>query len=129
MANCITGSRDTRSRFATFSYLCGSIPAGGAWRDDRLELFDSLTVPLQLLRGDYVGVENATERAEQILARAPQPSRSCSAIIRGSRACVPYERAPATARMLYKFIETHFGESKSRASSGEENADDVVLLQ
>ncbi|KAL1520821.1 hypothetical protein AB1Y20_022383 [Prymnesium parvum] len=113
LANCLTGSRDTRSRFATFSYLCGSIPAGGVWRDDRGPLFDSLTVPLQVLRGDFGGVENATARAEQILARAPCPSRGCSALILGARACVPYERAPATARMLRKFVEVHFGEGDS----------------
>eukprot|EP00966_Prymnesium_polylepis_P100278 2322786-Prymnesium_polylepis.2 len=130
MANCITGSRDARNRFATFAYLCGSIPAGGAWRDDRGALFDSLTVPLQLLRGDYGGLENAVERAEQILVRAPRPSRSCSAVIPGSRACVPYERAPATARMLAKFVERHFGEDGAHAGRADAagRADDVILL-
>lgn len=112
MANCIAGSRDARGRFATFAYLCGSIPAGGAWRDDRGALFDSLTVPLSLLRGDYGGIDNARVRAEALLARAPQPSRSCSAIICGSRACVPYERAQPTAHLLAKFVEVHFGDAE-----------------
>jgi len=115
MANCVAGSRDARGRFATFAYLCGSIPAGGAWRDDRGTLFDSLTVPLQLLRGDYGGVENARARAEALLSRAPQPSRSCSAIICGSRACVPYERAQQTAHLLAKFIDVHFGDANAAA--------------
>ena len=48
VAQCVAGSRDARNRFATFSYLCGSIPPGGAWRDDRLDLFDALDVPLQV---------------------------------------------------------------------------------
>lgn len=109
VANCVAGSRDAGGRYATFSYLCGSIPAGGAWRDDRGALFDSLHVPLQLLRGDYGGLQNGTARAEQILARAPRPSRACSAIIGGARACVPYERAPQTARMLARFLEREFG--------------------
>lgn len=124
MANCITGSRDARSRFATFSYLCGSIPRGGTWRDDRGQHFDSLAIPLQLLRGDYGGLQNAFARAEQILQRAPQPSRSSSAIVRGSRACVPYERAPATARMLKKFLDIHFG----NGHDGSEFDDSVLLL-
>merc|ERR1711871_1800483 len=84
-------------------------PSCGAWRDDRGDLFDSLSVPLQLVRGNYGGIENAKRRAEEILARAPQPSRTCSAIVPGSRACVPYERAPATARLLAKFLNAHFG--------------------
>ena len=41
----------------------------------------------QLLRGDYGGLPNATERAEQILSRAPRPARESSAIIKGARAC------------------------------------------
>ena len=41
----------------------------------------------QLLRGDYGGLQNATERAEQILGRAPRPARESSAIIKGARAC------------------------------------------
>lgn len=117
MANCIAGSRDARGRFATFAYLCGSIPAGGAWRDDRGAIFDSLTVPLQLLRGDYGGVENARARSEALLSRAPQPSRSCSAIICGSRACVAYERALQTAHLLAKFVEVHFGDADTAAVS------------
>ena len=130
MSNCIAGSRDARGRFATFSYLCGSIPAGGAWRDDRGDLFDSLTVPLQVLRGDYGGINNATARANEILARAPIASRECSAIIAGSRACVPYERAPATAHMLANFVEAHFGSTADGEPSSRcaDAMGDVILL-
>ena len=39
---------DSRGRYATFSYLAGSIPAGGAWRDERGALFDAMDVPLQV---------------------------------------------------------------------------------
>ena len=54
-------------------------------------------LPLQLLRGDYGGLPNATERAEQILGRAPRPARESSAIIKGARQCCAYERPVATA--------------------------------
>ena len=83
-------------------------------------MFDSLTVPLQLLRGDYGGVERARDLAREILERAPQPSRECSAIIPGSRACVPYERAPETARMLGRFVHVHFGKGAVAPLAGEE---------
>ena len=43
-----TGAADSRGRYATFSYLAGSIPAGGAWRDERGDLFDAMDVPLQV---------------------------------------------------------------------------------
>ena len=66
-------------------------------------------VPLQLLRGDYGGLRNATERAEEILARAPRAARESSAIILGARACVSYERPVPTARMLARFVASHFG--------------------
>ena len=127
IAQCVVGSRDSRGRFATFSYLCGSIPACGAWRDDRGELFDSLNVPVQLLRGDYGGLENAVARANRLLARAPMPSRSCSAIVRGARQCVPYERAPATAKLLAKFVQCHFGPS-GPADDAVTLDDDTVML-
>lgn len=118
VANCVRGSLDARSRFSTFSYLCGSIPQDGAWRDERGDLFDSLDVPLQLLRGDYGGEENAREGADSILKRAPCPSRECSAIIRGSRACVPYEQPRPTAALLAKFVAVHFGGSNERPPPG-----------
>ena len=105
---CIAGARDARSRFSTFSYLCGSIPPGGAWRDERTDVFDSLDVPLQLLRGDYGGLENATTKAEELLSRARLPARECSAIVLGSRACLAYERPAPTARMLARFMERHY---------------------
>ena len=46
--NCLAGAADSRGRYATFSYLAGSIPAGGAWRDERGDLFDAMDVPLQV---------------------------------------------------------------------------------
>ena len=46
--NCLAGAADSRGRYATFSYLAGSIPAGGAWRDERGALFDAMDVPLQV---------------------------------------------------------------------------------
>ena len=119
ISNCIEGSRDARSRFATLSYLCGTVPAGGSWRDERGHLFDELAnqVPIQLLRGDFGGAENATSRAAEILARAKQPPDGCSALIAGARACTSYERAPQTARMIRRFVGVHF-----------EAGDDVVAL-
>jgi pimeloyl-ACP methyl ester carboxylesterase len=47
---CFRGSRDTRSRHATFAYLVGTAP-GGVWRDERAHLLSSLTVPTQVIRG------------------------------------------------------------------------------
>ena len=73
-------------------------------------LFDSLDVPMQVLRGDYNQTpDEAKERASALLERVPQPTPGCSAIISGARACLPYERAPATARMLSRFVAVAFG--------------------
>ena len=80
----------------------------------------------QLLRGDYGGLQNATERAEQILGRAPRPARESSAIIKGARACCAYERPVPTARMLAKFVEAHFGGAAvATAAAG---VDDCVIF-
>ena len=121
MANCIAGAADSRGRFSTFAYLAGSIPEGGAWRDDRTALFDEMDVPLQLLRGDFGGMENATERAEELLQRAPRPDRESSAIIKGARACLPYEKPVPTARMLARFVEASFGAGAPMALGDEED--------
>ena len=130
MANCLAGAADSRGRFATFSYLAGSIPEGGAWRDERGDVFDELDVPLQLLRGDFGGLENATERAEQLLQRAPRPARGCSAVIKGARACLPYEKPVATARMLARFVEAHFGGAAVPMSpAGKEEEDCCVVFE
>lgn len=123
---CVAGARDARGRFATFSYLAGSIPAGGAWRDDRAALFESLDVPVQLLRGDYGGLANAIARAEEFLQHTPRPCRRTSAVIFGARACVPYERAAPTARLLAEFLELHFGAGSDVA--GEDSGAEFIRL-
>ena len=81
---------------------------------------------LQLLRGDYGGLPNVTERAEQILGRAPRPARESSAIIKGARQCCAYERPVPTARMLARFVHVHFGGAAvATAAAG---LDDCVMF-
>ena len=136
---CVNGATDARNRFATFSYLCGSIPPGGAWRDDRGASFDSLDVPVQFLRGDFGGLENATARVRPLLDRAPNLARlsststsgssdgssdgsspySCSAIVRGARQCLPWEQPKATAAMLALFYAEVFGTAAPKPPPGE----------
>ena len=115
IANCVAGAKDTRNRFATFSYLVGSIPIGGAWRDDRGVLFDSLDVPFQLLRSSFGGIQNATARARPLLDRVPYDaspregsSASCSVLVDGARQCLPWEQPKIVARYLAKFLTQHF---------------------
>ena len=83
-------------------------------------------LPLQLLRGDYGGLPNATERAEQILGRAPRPARESSAIIKGARQCCAYERPVPTARMLARFVHVHFGGAAVPTAAAE--MDDCVIF-
>ena len=76
---CDFGSRDAQSRFATYSYLTGTIP-GGAWRDDRAPLLKGLEVPCQLLRGG--GIDGTEERLKALMEAVPQPS-CCELIPQG----------------------------------------------
>jgi pimeloyl-ACP methyl ester carboxylesterase len=101
--NCREGSRDARSRFATFAYLAGTVP-GGSWRDDRASLLESLTVPCQVLRGD--SVEGAASRLDAFVERVPRPS--CCALVADGRAVLPYENAQETATRLAAFLAANF---------------------
>lgn len=120
MRMCYDGSRDARSRFATLAYLVGTVP-GGTWRDDRSGLLDSLTVPTQVLRGDYV--PGAEERLKAFVDAVPQPS-TCK-IIPGGRAVLPFENANAVAVELLRFCAANYDASieqlvpKSRPGSGQ----------
>lgn len=105
---CDYGSRDARSRFATFSYLAGTIP-GGTWRDDRAALLSSLDVPCQVLRGG--GIAGAEERLQALVASVPRPS--CSELVPEGRAVLPYENARVTAELLARFLEANWGSSPS----------------
>ena len=106
MKMCYDGSRDSRSRFATLAYLVGTVP-GGAWRDDRSGLLDSLTVPTQVLRGDFV--PGAEERLSAFVDAVPQPS-SCK-LIPGGRAVLPFENSNAVAIELLRFCAANYDAS------------------
>ena len=103
MEMCYKGSRDSKGRFATLAYLCGTVP-GGAWRDDRAPLLASLDVPTQVLRGDVV--EGAETRLAAFVERVPNPS--CCSLVAGGRAVIPYENAQATAQQLARFLAAEF---------------------
>ena len=109
MAQCVAGARQTRTRHATFSYLCGTLP-GGAWRDDRSDLLASLDVPVQIVRGDSIDAAlGAGASAERVVAQAGLvrlPSRC--ALVRGGRAVLPYEQPRATAELLAEFVAQNF---------------------
>ena len=103
MEMCHAGSRDTRSRHATFAYLVGTVP-GGSWRDDRSGLLASLDVPCQVLRGDTV--EGAAERLRAFLASVPRAS--CSALVPDGRAVLPYENAADVCDLIATFMAKEF---------------------
>ena len=103
MDMCYNGARDTRGRFATLAYLCGTVP-GGSWREDRTDLLQSLEVPSQVLRGD--AVVNASERLASFVERVPNPS--CCHLIEGGRAVLPYENAKDVARYLAEFLQANY---------------------
>lgn len=103
MAMCAAGAADTRSRHATFSYLCGTIP-GGVWREDRSDLLASLDVPCQVLRGDVP--KYAGERFVAFTDQVPKPSE-CS-LVAGGRSVLPYENARETAYKLKKYLDANF---------------------
>lgn len=103
MAMCREGSRDTRSRHATFAYLVGTVP-GGVWRDDRSALLAALSVPCQVLRGD--GVEGAAARLAAFEAAVPQPS--CCALVPGGRAVLPYENVDVVCALLATYLSDNF---------------------
>ena len=113
---CVAAARPTRTRHATFSYLCGTIPDGGVWRDDRSRLLDSLDVPCQVIRGD--SVPDAAERLRAASGLLAMPS--CCAVVAGARAVLPYEAPRATAELVARFMSTNFeddGEGTATASS------------
>ena len=101
--NCVAGAAQTRSRHAVYSYLCGTLP-GGAWRDDRSHLLRDLAVPAQVLRGD--SVPDAAERLE--VQKALVPMASCCAVVPNSRAVLPWEAAPDTAKLVAEFLAANF---------------------
>ena len=82
---CYESARDSRGRFATLSYLCGTIPAGGAWRDERGGLLADLTVPTSIIRGDFAGARDPVQRTREALERLPFPAGGY--IVRDARAC------------------------------------------
>ena len=73
---------------------------GGSWRDDRLALFNTLTVPTQVIRGG--GVQGASERLSAFCESLPNVKSS--ALIPNGRAVLPYENARETAANLAEFI-------------------------
>ena len=101
---CVAAARPTRTRHATFSYLCGTIPDGGCWRDDRSEQLESLDVPCQVIRGD--NVPDAAERLRAASDLLAMPS--CCAVVKGARAVLPYEAPRATAELVARFMATNF---------------------
>jgi len=109
MTMCNEGAVETRSRHATFAYLCGTVP-GGAWRDDRLDLLKSLSVPCQVLRGtgagDEAAVRVASERLEAFIAVLRR--ESCSGLVAGGRSVLPYENSGRVAQRLISFIGANF---------------------
>jgi len=99
---CVASAADARSRFATLAYLCGTIPAGGTWRDDRGGVLDALTVPTQIVRGDFPGASDPVARTENALRRLPNPA--CSFVVPRARACLPYEQPEKTAAAVRAFV-------------------------
>lgn len=114
MRMCAAGSADSRSRHATLAYLCGTVP-GGAWRDDRTALLESLTVPALVLRGD--AVEGAAGRLAAFMEKVPNPSPA-SGLVVGGRAVLPYENAAATAERLANFLTTTSFELRGQEAKG-----------
>ena len=109
---CLAAAKPTRTRHATFSYLCGTIPDGGCWRDDRSELLDSLDVPCQVIRGD-----NVPDAAERLRAASELLTMlSCCAVVKGARSVLPYEAPRATAELVARFMATNFDDGGTRLS-------------
>jgi len=102
---CVESASDARGRFATLSYLCGTIPAGGSWRDDRANLLDSLDVPVQIIRGDFkpAGGVDPVSRTEVALKRLRRPVDSY--VVAGARACLPWEQPESCAACLGAFLD------------------------
>ena len=100
---CYESARDSRGRFATLSYLCGTIPAGGAWRDERGGLLADLSVPTCIIRGAFKGAQDPVNRTSAALERLPWPAGGY--IVRDARACLPWEQPEQTASALLSFIK------------------------
>ena len=99
---CVAAARDSRGRFATLAYLCGTIPGGGAWRDDRGAVLDALDAPTQIVRGDFPGAFDPANRTAAALARLPRPADS-----RVSRAAKRAASMPQTRYVVSRtFVET-----------------------
>ena len=107
---CYESARDSRGRFATLSYLCGTIPAGGAWRDERGGLLADLTVPTSIIRGAFPGARDPENRTREALERLPFPAGGY--IVRDARACLPWEQPEQTASALLSFLKN--SEKKDR---------------
>ena len=107
---CYESARDSRGRFATLSYLCGTIPAGGAWRDERGGLLADLTVPTSIIRGEFLGARDPVNRTREALERLPFPAGGY--IVRDARACLPWEQPEKTASALLSFLKS--SEKKDR---------------
>ena len=100
---CYESARDARGRFATLSYLCGTIPSGGSWRDERGGLLADLTVPTSIFRGDFPGARDPVNRTREALQRLPFPAGGY--IVRDARACLPWEQPEQTASALLSFLK------------------------
>ena len=100
---CFENARDARGRFATLSYLCGTIPAGGSWRDERGGLLADLTVPTSIIRGEFPGARDPVQRTRDALERLPFPAGGY--IVRDARACLPWEQPEQTASALLSFLK------------------------
>ena len=116
VAQCFDSARDARGRFATLSYLCGTIPAGGSWRDDRGALLDTLAVPTQIVRGNFMGAFDPWERTRAALSRLPFPADSF--VVPDARACLPYEQPEKTAACLRHFLDSYAPASDGAAPDG-----------
>ena len=94
-------------RFATLSYLCGTIPAGGVWRDDRGPLLADLSVPTTVVRGDFPGARDPVARTRDALAGLPKPAAGY--VVDGARACLPWEQPERCAAAVGDFVARQFG--------------------
>ena len=104
---CVDSARDARGRFATLSYLCGTIPAGGVWRDDRGPLLADLDVPTTVVRGDFPGARDPVARTRDALAGLPAPAGGY--VVDGARACLPWEQPERCAAAVGDFVARQFG--------------------
>lgn len=100
---CFESAQDSKGRFATLSYLCGNIPAGGAWRDERGGLLADLSVPTSVIRGDFPGARDPMNRTQEALDTLPRPAGGY--VVRNARACLPWEQPENTASALLSFIQ------------------------